>query len=352
MKKTRWIAGATFTAGLFLFAGVVSADTLAQQLDKSATYINQTTTGDFFSIDLPSNLFAGRRLDTLTINAQGQNAFSRFSVEIRCWMDAGETTRCPGVLANGGTEIMLFDIPSASGQRDWLAAWTIGDAFGDGPYSAASTTLPVNYDHASLRITKAAGSGNLYYGNMASGFPGALPYYIVTGGVSIDWTGVNATTTALTSLYQNGATSTLDIIRARCTGSAGGVFGEATCATFAFLFVPDPTIVDRFADLPSTMALRFPFSWYNALKSVYSGLVASSTSNMASVSIALSAYDPATSTAMGHILPNMTILSSTTINKYMPSGMLATLLALESAALYLLFAFYVYRSVQNRWLRV
>jgi len=32
--------------------------------------------------------------------------------------------------------------------------------------------------------------------------------------------------------------------------------------------------------------------------------------------------------------------------------MLATLLALESAALYLLFAFYVYRSVQNRWLRV
>lgn len=352
MKKAYWIVGATFTAGLFLLTGIASADTLAQQTVKTAVYINQTTTGDYITIELPSNLFAGRRLDTLTINAQGQNAFSRFSVEIRCWMDAGETTRCPGVIANGATEVMLFDIPSASGQRDWLAAWTIGDAFGDGPYSAASTTLPVDYDHAQIRITKAAGSGNIYYGNVSFGFDGALPYYIITGGVALDWTGVNATSTALTALYQNGATSTLGIIRERCTGSAGGVFGEATCATFAFLFIPDPTIVDRFADLPNTMALRFPFSWFNAVKTAYAGLVASSTSNMASVVIPLAAYDPATSTAMGAILPNMAVLSSTTINRYMPSGMLNTLLALETAALYVLFAFYIYNSVKHKWLSV
>lgn len=165
-----------------------------------------------------------------------------------------------------------------------------------------------------------------------------------------DWSGINATSTALTALYQAGASSTLGIIQARCTGTGGGIFGEAMCATFAFLFVPDPMILNGYSALTTgVLPTKFPFAWFYGVKDAIGGISASSTANMASVSIAFNAIDPATSTAMGPILPNLTLLSSTTITQYMPQGFLTLILLLEAAALWILFAYRLYYDIP-KWL--
>jgi len=177
---------------------------------------------------------------------------------------------------------------------------------------------------------------------------GSIIYYSV--GATIDWTGLNATNTPITALYQSGATTTLDIIRTRCSESSN-VFSSALCASFTFLFIPDPEILNNYVALPDTLALKFPFSWYYGIKNTYDGLTASSSANMASVGINFASVDPATSTPFGPILPNANVLSSTTISTYLTPTMLATLLALETAAIWVIFSLFIFHDVQRRWLR-
>lgn len=166
-----------------------------------------------------------------------------------------------------------------------------------------------------------------------------------------DWTGINATNTPLLALYDSDATTTLDLIQSRCVQDGALDFGYAICSATTFLFVPSPEIINGYAALPDTVENKFPFSWYTGLRDLYSGLVASSTSNMATVSVGFAAVDPAASSSFGAILPNMTVLSSSTITQYMPTGFLSVLLALETAALWVLFGFFIYREMNGRWLK-
>lgn len=173
------------------------------------------------------------------------------------------------------------------------------------------------------------------------------PYFTLNA--APDWTGLNATTTALTSLYQSGASSTLSLIQTRCAGS-GNLLSEAFCAAGSFLFIPDPNVLNGFASLASTtLPSKFPFNWFYAVTGAFNSLTASSSANMAVVSIGYSAIDPATSTIFGPILPDVTLLSSSTINKYMPAGMLNTLLLLEATALWVIVGMFFWRDVPT-WL--
>jgi len=164
-----------------------------------------------------------------------------------------------------------------------------------------------------------------------------------------NWT-VTSTSTPDLALYQN-ATDTLSLIQTRCVRDGLIDFGYAMCSASVFLFVPDPEIINNYVGLPDTVAQRFPFSWYYGIKGTFDGMTASSTSNMASVSINFASVDPATSTPFGALLPNATILSSTTISTYLSPTILATILALETAAVYVLFGLFLFHDVQRRWFR-
>lgn len=166
-----------------------------------------------------------------------------------------------------------------------------------------------------------------------------------------NWTGLNATSTALTALYQGSATSTLGIIQTRCVQDGAFDFGYALCTAGTFLFIPEPSIINNYVALPDTMAGKFPFSWYHGVKNAFTSLSASSTANMASVSIPFASVDPATSTPFGAILPNATLLSSTTISTYLSPSILSLILSLEIAAIWVLFGLFIFHDVQRRWLK-
>jgi len=134
--------------------------------------------------------------------------------------------------------------------------------------------------------------------------------------------------------------------------ATGNVFSDALCSAATFLFVPNPQIVNGYVALASsTLPTRFPFSFFYGFVAVYQGLSASSTANLATVSINFASVDPATSTPFGNILPNVTVLSSSTITQYMPSGFLSLLLTIEAAAIWLLAALFLFYDIRS-WLRV
>jgi len=195
---------------------------------------------------------------------------------------------------------------------------------------------------------------NTYQFNKQCDFGGVTycsgtPYFVFDA--IPNWTGINATSTALTSLYQSGASSTLALIEARCSG-AGNVFSQALCAAGAFLFIPDPAVLNGFASLPTLVDTKFPFSWWNGMTETVNGLTASSSANMAVVTLGLSAVDPATSTIFGQLLPNVTVLSSTTITRYLSPSILATLLIIEALALWVIVGFFIFDRVRHKWLHL
>lgn len=175
------------------------------------------------------------------------------------------------------------------------------------------------------------------------------PYFTLNA--SPDWSGLNATSTALTSLYQAGASSTLSVIQQRCSGS-GNIFGDAICAAFVFVFVPDPQILNQFAALPTTEADHWPFSWVAGVTTAFDALSASSTSNLPTYSMNLASVDPASTTPLGPILPSFTFFSSSTVLQYIGQSNWNALMAIMTAVLYMLLVYDIFFTLRNRFHRV
>jgi len=152
---------------------------------------------------------------------------------------------------------------------------------------------------------------------------------------------------ASSSLWQN-----INFASSTVQCETGNLFSSGLCAAGVFLFVPNTGVLDAFAQMASTtIPSKFPFSWVYGFQGVYNQLTASSSANMIAVSIDFSSIDPATSTPFGGILPNATLLSSTTISTYLGSSMLSTLLFLSQCALWIMFGTFIFHDVQHRWLK-
>jgi len=80
---------------------------------------------------------------------------------------------------------------------------------------------------------------------------------------------------------------------------------------------------------------------------LFGSLEASTTKNMISPHIDFASVDPSASTTFGTILPDITILSSSTIQQYMPAGTWDLIYFLMRAALWIGFA---YKVVQMGWI--
>jgi len=312
----------------FFFAVPVFADTVfAQQPQKGALY----QTGGGWSINIGTGLTGTTTAIVLSI----ENLVSAQTTSVRfaCYTDSAYSVSCPGFPVTTNSH----SIPVQS-QEDEIF-----------PFSSDIALDPTKY----YQVRQDTNFGNIrYYGDSFNSFSGSQIFYQVIGTPFEDWTGINATSTALTSLYQSGASSTLDSIRVRCTGTGGGIFGEALCATIAFLFVPDPAIISGYAALTTTAQGKFPISYISGVSNAFSLLSASTTQNLAAVSIAFSTVDPATSTPFGALLPNLVVLSTSTISRYIPSNVWNALQFLIAAGLWLALAGEIFFYVRNKMHRV
>lgn len=158
---------------------------------------------------------------------------------------------------------------------------------------------------------------------------------------------VSTSSATSSSLFSGSASSTLALISAQCSGS-GNLFSEALCLTFSYLFVPDPTILNSFATLPTHVSSRFPFSWVSGVQTSIAALSAT-TSTTTMVSLAYNYHDLGigSTTPMGNILPNITVFSRATIETYISPTLWDTFQTLIALAIWLAFGYDVFFTVRN-----
>jgi len=136
-----------------------------------------------------------------------------------------------------------------------------------------------------------------------------------------------------------------------------GLIEHALCSTMTFLFVPSPDILNGYVNLfstssPSSVFARFPGSYIAGISTAFSTLSASSSGNIPLVAFDFASVDPATSTSFGPLLPDVTVLSTTTISHYFSPTIWNALQALISFGLWLALATDIFFYVRNHMHRV
>jgi len=148
-----------------------------------------------------------------------------------------------------------------------------------------------------------------------------------------------------------GAYASSSQLQATC--STGNIFGDAFCTAISFLFLPNPNVINAYTTLFGTvLPTKFPFSLFFGVSAEFSTLSASSTANLGTVSINFSSVPSVASSSFGALLPNVTILSTSTITHYMPSGFWSGLQFLITCALWIGLATDIFYEVRNKLHRV
>jgi len=151
---------------------------------------------------------------------------------------------------------------------------------------------------------------------------------------SLNFDAVKFVATSTSFFSGTTSSSTLEAISAECSAS-GNFFSAALCRAFAYLFVPNPTVTNQYIGLGSTTASKFPFSYIGGVIGLFTGLTASTSVNMIAPHIDFASVDPASSTPFGHILPDQTIMSTSTIQRFMPVGFWSWVYLFMEAAIWL-----------------
>jgi len=186
------------------------------------------------------------------------------------------------------------------------------------------------------------------------------PYFIITSGTStinwdaatiatpIDWSALVfvSTTTGLFS----GTTSqaALDSIADRCEDPNNNLFSRGLCYAGVYLFIPDPGILNNYAQLPTLMQTKFPFSWVAQVKEAISARTAGASGQMTAFSFNLANLGIGSSTPIGNVLPNYVGFSSTTVTQYIGLSAWNAGQALIAAALWLALGLDIYYTVRRR----
>jgi len=159
----------------------------------------------------------------------------------------------------------------------------------------------------------------------------------------------NATSSSMFS--NQTASTTLENLAEQCSTS-GNFFAEAICIAFAFLFTPSPAILTQWAELWEVeMPAKFPFTWMYGVSDTFDTLTASSTDNMIVLGMDFASVDPSVDSAFGPILPNATLMSSTTITQFMPAGFWTLMQTVITFALWFGFGLFVFHDAPIRFLK-
>ena len=117
------------------------------------------------------------------------------------------------------------------------------------------------------------------------------------------------------------------------------------CNTAVFLFVPSTDSFQSLESLSSSTSTHFPFSWFYGTVFLFQSLEASS-SQMVNWVIPFHSLGLGSSTVMGNFLPDVTILSSSTITTYIGLERWESLQFLIVISLYLGLVFGFYKEVK------
>jgi len=335
---------------------------MAWRADAEIVQPNSQTLGDSFYGTPDYKVGNGISGELTSIQTQyfydSSSTFSNVGVQFLQYSDAGYSSLvgdcafiAPSYAAGTGTHTddMSFYAPDTSG---------VGCTFSSANY--VEIAFPTNAS-GTIHIS--------WYGsvNLPSGWTiVSNPYttiqapFLITNGLAggpggINWAAINqsppipygaisfATTSA--GLFSAFSTTT---IAAQC--STGNVVSDALCAAGAFLFIPNPTVLQNYTDLPAIMQSKFPLSYVAALQQDWSAISAtSSTSSMITVGINFHDVDPSASSSFGSILPNVTVLSKATIETYIPDSMWQFFQFLIAIGIWIAFATDVFFFVKNKW---
>lgn len=184
------------------------------------------------------------------------------------------------------------------------------------------------------------------FGGSVNNYPPFFPMFAIVGG------GFQITPTASSSgiLLSNTNIFCNNTFGSSTPGISTDI-GISMCNVLTYLFVPNNAQLQSMLNLQGLMLSKVPFSYYGQIYSEISGLVASSsTGNIPEYSINFDQIDFSSSTDLGYILPrgNFDLLSSTTINTYIPAGIHDTLYSLAEFAIWVSVVLYIYDSLVRR----
>jgi hypothetical protein len=147
-------------------------------------------------------------------------------------------------------------------------------------------------------------------------------------------------TASSTGLDLSGANAFCNSILGTSTGLINGIatdFANGTCQALGYLFVPTPNSIQQFQQLEPLLSQRVPFSYVSGVQSTWNSLTASSSTNIPQYQTDMSSAGIGSTTALGNILPTrMDLLSSSTVNKFLPSGIHDALYTLAEVAIALI----------------
>lgn len=254
-----------------------------------------------------------------------------------------------GVSPNLGSQIELYEDTNcgAGGTQTWVASTTHSAVGGTKTllvdfYATSTSGIDVSgYLGLRFRVDRTGGG---FVNPLGTWGRDGEPYYVVYGDASY-----TPNPTVLSFYSDRSATSTLEAMNGSCA-QVSNIFAEAVCIAFAFLFVPNPSVLNQYSELPETLAARFPFSYVAGVASAFTGLTASTTSNLPPTQMAFHApYAAISSTSpFGNFLPDVTILSTTTIYKYISPGMWSFLQNLIALGIWISLATYIFYDVRNK----
>lgn len=126
--------------------------------------------------------------------------------------------------------------------------------------------------------------------------------------------------------------------------SLGQSIALGACNVGVFLFVPSTGALANFASLASTTQTKIPFSYVYEVRDIFSGLSASTTSNLSTLTINFPSIG--SSTPLGSLVPStVVVLSTSTIGTYLSEPIRAFFLSLQRIALWAAFLFLIYRRI-------
>jgi len=155
----------------------------------------------------------------------------------------------------------------------------------------------------------------------------------------------NATSSSLFSSFL--ASSTLEALAGRCS-NAGNIFAEGLCTAGAFLFIPSNASVEGMLNIKTTAELYFPFSWIFITSNTFSTLNSTSSDNIQSVNLNLHNLGIGSTTPIGNILPNWTVLSSTTIKYYFVNSTWDLIQTLMIISIWLILIYHIVHTIRLR----
>jgi len=163
------------------------------------------------------------------------------------------------------------------------------------------------------------------------------------------------------ALYPSATTTALDLSTAQSfcgsstyatsTGfwdSTGQAFSRGICLAFAAVFVPSSDSVGQFSALQPELQSKIPFSYFYQAYGVLSGLQATTTDNLPTLSVNLSTVDIGSSTPLGNLYsPQITILSTSTISRFFPDDIRTLWLNFLSVALWFILIMHFYHKISS-----